>query len=311
MFGIADLVTVCIIEERFKFLKNNPRHLEFILGGLTHWNVLREKIGADHIDKAIEYITENKIHIAPFYEIDVDRTPAILVVTSGNEEQQFIGDDGVSGIDLSGQEVRPTVYTKWVASSYEDNCLFVSADYKLKEKIWRQVAITNGDFSTKLSGIVDREIDGVMNTVLYLANDIPEGIDNRQWQAQSDAVTFACSLGASLDSITIQCKLLTNGDFHLHRIIGTALRYCIKSSKSIFAENGIYDPYLSYSPPLPSQDYGENVFESVVTINAKMADHWIQEIYSPPTQFGLTVNADNKVDDPVVIIEDDGDESGG
>lgn len=289
MFGIIDLTTVCVIEDTLKFLAKNPIHLEFLLGSLTHYESLKKKISAQHIDKAIEFISNNKIHVAPYYEMDINRLPAIYVVCSGEESQQFIGDTGQQGMCLKGDfDMSPTIYEKWTASFYEDDVMYVAKDYNLKEKLWRNVFIVNEGFHSQLAGIqnVKKTVAGYPNgveyTALYLKDPIPEGTDLTRWKSQSDIKRFRTNLAASVDRVTVQCKLMTSGDVHLHRILSVILRYCIKSNKGVFHCNHMYNPVVNYGYPSPIDEIPDVGFESIVSMEVDVGEHWIDKIYELP-----------------------------
>jgi hypothetical protein len=303
MFGLADLVTVGILQDTFTFLANNPKHLEFILGGFTNYEVLRRQISPEHMSLITEFISENKIHITPYLEADISRTPAIYVVSEGGEDIQVIGDMGLQDQYSSNScVINPMEYAHWTSSRYSDDEMIVSSSYELKKKLWRNVFIRNGSQIYQLRGIRD---DGT-ETVLYLDRPVDTNLPLVGWVAQSDERAFGCDLGFSADGVEVKCMIQSTGDFQVHRILQIIVRYAIKKNRLNFINHNMQLASVSYSIPNASGDV-PNIFTSYVNMRCTCTEHWIQREYAlPDRSMGVEVevvaNRGNEYDISLGII---------
>jgi hypothetical protein len=143
--------------------------------------------------------------------------------------------------------------------------------------------IKNGDYATRLQGIKPG-VNGADDT-LYLKDTIPTTVLLKGWQAQSSERYRGITLNASMDDVTVQCKLTTNGDYSLHRLFSVVLRYCLKRGRLIFDSYGMQVASFSYTPPMLS-DQDEMEYESVCTINCKVTDTWIEKDWITPDDAG-------------------------
>jgi hypothetical protein len=110
MIGMADLITVAVIKNKLEFLSKNPTHLEFILGAFA-CDPIRSYVGKEHLKQCIDFVTQNRIQVAPYYELDMKRRPSIGVVSSGREESMFLGDYGSEG-HLNHFSLPPRIYAE-------------------------------------------------------------------------------------------------------------------------------------------------------------------------------------------------------
>jgi len=277
MFGMVDLLVASAIEERLEFLSRHPDHLEFLLCPLTSNAQIRKKVGAEYITQCIDFVTKNRINVVPFYAIEMEKIPTISVIYQGVENQKFIGDYGAQQIM---PQIEPrTIYARWDVKAIADDVLEVPVDYKLEQKIWPNIYVTCGTFTTVLKGI---EVgDETKPTKLYLAEAVPSGTSLKGWGAISGMVHKGYNLNASMDAVTVQCMLTTNGDPGIHRLLQLVLRYCLKSSRMYFESNGFYNTEISYNAPIVA-DPNMVIYESTATINGQYNEHWIfNEFYTP------------------------------
>jgi hypothetical protein len=278
MFGVADLITCAVIKQRLEFLSKNPSHLEFILSPFWCNKSLRDLVGAEHIKNCVDFVINNKITVAPYYEIDLKKSPSISIVSSGVEEIQTLGD---YGDNVFNQTVKPIEYLNFDATLINADEIHVSKEYNLERKLWNGVTLTNGTESRILKGMkVGGETD--MSTVLYLDTDLPTGTDMKGWLAQSSSVDKRYILSTSIDKVSVQIKLTTMGDYSIHRLLNIVLRYCLKKGRMDFENAGMQVPTFSYSPPILTEGESDIVFESVCTIEAKMPEYWIDHEFTSP-----------------------------
>ena len=273
MFGLADMLTVEVIKDGLAHLKRNPYHLEFILGSFCG-PPLGPVVGPEHIKQCIEFITENRIQVAPYYEIDMKRRPSIAVVAQGREEQQFIGDFGDQGsANIAEYNLPPRIYVEFDPLSFTDDMqgMIVTRDLRLDEKLWPGIFLTNGTVTAKMRGMLVR--DGYPTTI-YLEDKLPEGTSLPGWKAVSSPRGKGVVCSASTDLVTVQMTLTTTGELSVHRLMSVVLRYCLKRGRMTFEKYGMQVPTFSYTPPIVSEQT-ELEMESTYTIESKFTDLWI------------------------------------
>lgn len=285
MFGIADLITCAVIKNRLEFYAKNPLHLEFVLGGFCS-SPLLEMVGVDHLKHCIDFVVNNEIHVAPYYQLDATKRPSIAIVASGAENQQFIGDFGRFE-QLAEKRLPPRVYASFDAKDIVNfrTGLAVSADLHLEEKLWPGLVITNGKFYATLRGVY--VADG-KETMIHLEEEIPEGTALNGWRAQSFAREKGIEVHSSMDAVTVQGQLATTGDPSVHRLLGVVLRSCLKSGRHIFDAYGMQVATFSYQPIVASETT-ELEFTSNFQIEAKFTDSWISR------EFDLSDPSDNLI----------------
>lgn len=292
MFGISDLLTVCVLEEAFEFLSRNPHHLEFVLCAFVQNKRLADKVGLEHIKECMDFVTNNRLQISTFYEADLEKFPSITVISSGAENQKFLGE---TGIDVTVDVNREIVYAEWTADSIDGDNMLVSGSYNLDKKLWPGLIIANEDASIEpvvLEGIVE----GEGTQALCLSAALPDGVPAGGWKAVSSGSFKKYALAASKDDTRVQCKLTTNGDLSVHRCLSIALRWALKRYRLRFDEYGMQEMTFSYTPPVVTDDT-EHIYESIYTLDSQFTDHWIDKEYDTlpqGTNFGVSATAMNK-----------------
>lgn len=278
MFGFSDLVTCAVLDNGFRFLASNPAHLEFILSPFICNESLRNLVGIEHVKNCVDYVTNNRIHIAPYYQLDMTKRPSLAVVASGSESIQFIGDYG----STSQREATlpPTVFTTWDAKNIKKDTMKVSKNSLLEKKIWPGVVVTNGIDYAIVKGIIVKDN---ADTVLCLDRDLPDNSRLTGWKAQSDTKDRGVVINSSVDDVVVQVKLTTTGDYSLHRLLSVVTRYCLKKNRLMFDSMGMQVATFSYSPPMLTES-SDLEFESVLKIEAKMTDSWIEKDFDFPNR---------------------------
>jgi len=276
MMNLADLAVIEALKSGLAFLASNPNHIEFMLAGFEEISPIRKLVGPEYIKQCVDYMSNNRVYVTPYYEYDIKRTPSIAVVSSGAEGQQFIGD---YGSNVFGPIFcKPRVYTRWDATSIDltTNTMSVSPSYLLETKLWRNVVITDGTQELRLDGVLTRE---GQDTQLFFKPTTPiTTINLKGWQSQSDQPQKGYEISSSIDDVSIQCKLSTVGDASLHRLLQMAVRYILKMRRPLLDSYGLQCATFNYSPVMQT-DQEEQLYESAVTITAKAPEAWISAEY--------------------------------
>jgi hypothetical protein len=286
MIGLHDLLVTSMLKRGFEFLSKNPRHVEFILCGFKEINPVFDFVGADYFKQAAEFITTQKVHILPYFTYDTERRHSIAVVSSGQESQKFIGDQAAGeSVDVL---CSPTVYLNFDVSEIEGDTVKISEGYQAEKKLWIGVYISpdQGNTIYTCKGIFAKE--GQL-TQLFLDREIEAGTSLKGWRAQSDYKKRGYEFGASIDDVTINLNIRTNGDASLHRLVQMSARYIIKNSRQFFEQYGLQDIHISYSP-IVNADPEQQIFESGITITGKSTDTWIlreYDIADPSDRFDI------------------------
>jgi hypothetical protein len=289
MFGMAELVTVYVIKNGLENLAANPDQCRFILGGFSE-QPLRSLVSMDHINQAVEFVTKNRIQVAPYYEMDIKQRPSVAIVSSGAETQQYLGDYGRTEISSSQAVMTPVVYAEFDAKLLDGDTLIVSPELKIEKKIWPGVIVANGKFTARVQGILVRDGD---DTRLQLDTAIPAGTQYKGWKAQSLPREKGVEILSSMDKVTLQANLMTTGSASVHRLLALVIRYCLKRGRQLFEIYGLQVPTVSYSPLMLTDD-GELEYQSVFTIETMVSDSWIHR------EFDLNDNTKNIVVHPFI-----------
>lgn len=275
MFGISDLIAVSVIKDGLLHLSNNPKHLEFILGQFCNKNIA-DLVGHEYVKQCVDFVINNEISVLPYYQADIKRRPSVVVVASGTESQQFIGDYGA--VQKPVLILPENTYASFEVKSVEGSVVKVSSNLNLEKKLWHGMYIRALDFEAKLEGVLVREGE---DTALYLSQDVPDGTPLVGWSAGSSDKRRGAILSASTDDVSIQCKLTTTGDFSVHRLMAIVIRYCLKRGRPYFDEVGLQVATFGYSPPMLT-DQEELEYETVFNITGKFTEHWIDHEFDAP-----------------------------
>jgi len=270
MFAVADIVGVVVLQERLQHLRKHPNQLNYILSPFTKYAAIRDMVGAEYIDQITKWVLENAFHVAPYYQHDMQKMPSVVFVHRTNEAQLYLGDYGSEGC----QEIvsAPVVYSEFdIVGTDGKNVLYVPAAYEIEKKLWRNVFVKNAQFYAQVTGIHPRPDQ---DTMVILDKDVPEGIAMRGWTSQSAEKLKGFQINASTDDTELVAKLTTHGDYSIHRLAATVIRYCFKSARLNFDDYGFQNARINQGMPVLTDDT-QKVYETVFTISGKYTDHWI------------------------------------
>lgn len=270
MFGIADLITVVVVEDGLQHLRKHPDQLNFILSPFTCQPRIRELVGARHLGDCVSFVTENRLHVAPYYEADLQKVPSLVIVSRTSEDQQFIGD---YGYQTQARFFDPFVYTTFDIVGLEEDrrVLFVPKALHIEEKIWPNVWVKNGAFQTQVEGIHVRED---ADTRVLVKDAVPAGTNFAGWTAQSSARRVGYEVHSDIEGVEVTCKLTTSGDYSVHRLMGLVVRYCLKRGRGLFEAHGLQVPVVSQGMPMLAHEE-QKIYESVFTVRGKLGEHWV------------------------------------
>ena len=292
MFGLADITTVWVIEDGLRNLAANRDHCLYIFGYFNQFPN-SSYVNKDYINQAVDLITKNAIHVAPYYEMDIKRRPSVAVVSSGAESQQYLGDYGM--METMDVTFPPIVYCEFDAKSYspDGTSLFISSQVVTEGKLWPNAIVTNGQSFARIKGINKR--DG-QDTELVLDGAVQGPY--KGWRSQSLIRQKGAEILSSMDSVTVQIQLLTTGSASVHRLLALAIRYCLKRGRQIFEQYGVQTPTFSYTPMMITDDT-ELEYQTTFTVEAKVSDSWIHR------EFNLPDDTKEVVLHPVIAVPTD------
>lgn len=271
-YGLADLITQIVIEDGLKNLRDNPHHLEYILSRHCQIPALHKKVGQDYIRNAMELISNQKLTIRPYYVLNQDLYPNIVIAASYTEGQTYLGDYGSE--EHSKIVVNPIVFAKFDAKKIKDDEIWIAKEYEIEKKIWIGIPVVNCDYNAKIIGIALKED----KTVLFLDKKLENGTPLKGWEAKTTARPRMVSVAASSDDVTVQAKLATAGDPDIHRIYSLVIRYCLKRGRILFEKYGFQNIHVTQSPPVVSEQE-DAIMETVFTVGGLLHDSWIDHEY--------------------------------
>lgn len=275
MFAAADLIVVTVIEDGLRHLAANPDHLQFILTGFQNVEAVRKLHQPSYIKDCIEFVTKSKITVKGGYEFDITKFPAVCIVDSQTEGTQFIGDYGSEEIV---KQAAPETVATFDVLSVSQNVLKVSASYKLEDKIWPNIYVTNSQISAQVTGIYPKE---GQPTELFLNKDFDPGITLKGWRAETLGSNKGYTINSSIDNVNVQLFLNTAGDYSIHRLLRLVIRYCLKRGRLILDNAGIQTSSFSQSlPQLINQE--ALVYQTTYGLTGKLTDSWIEKEFNTP-----------------------------
>lgn len=305
--ALVDYIVTAGIKQRLQFLSENPHHLYYILDQLYCNKNIRYIVGDKYIKEAVECIISQKMHVGPAYNIDLDKMPSITVISSGQEDQQYVGDYGFS----ETQKIcPPTIFDRFDASSINKDTLTVSGDYHLDEKLWKGIFIGNGEFVAQLDYMYNSE----NKTILVLKKEIPVNTSLKGWASLSDDQYRGIIYSASTDFTTTSITLTNSGSYAQHYLYSTILRYVLKSQRMFFDMNGLQVATMSYSVPVIN-DQVDMIFQSQYTLQGKYTESWIEREFMLPNvgdnyKVCVDVESSNPLNDTVHLLHEEEDDEG-
>jgi len=298
MILLPHLYVLQYLKKQFAFLREKPEHLEFLLGGFDINSEMTDIYGAQYIDKAIKWFSENDFNFVLGYRLDLDKLPNICVTyEGGSEEQQFIGD--YAGIEKVA--INPKTYASFdIKNINNDGNIVVSKDLNLRNKIWRRLLVKNKKFESQ---IIDFQADENDDLVLVLSIKADKTLPLANWKAVSPLKSKNRLIGSSFDRVKISVYLNIAGDPELAETISCVLRYLLKQSRMYLMNNGMEEVTFSHSALSRSVDFPEsNVWITQHSINGSLQEQWIITESNGVDCVELTVKAEQKVDTDSIFV---------
>lgn len=296
MFGLADMIVIEVIERGLENLRQNPHHLEFILGGYHQSKFLKKLHGERYVQQCIDYITQNKIHVEPYYVLDTNRIPNIAVLATYHEDTQFLGDYSSTCSTLS---LQPKCYAQFDATTLSADKLsvFAASSYKLENTIRPGMLLVNGDFSATITSVFVR--DGQL-TEIYINKKAPQKL--KGWKVQSIAVPKFTRTASSLNSANVMIKMRSSGDIEVHKLICLVIRYCLRFGRLQLDSLGYQTTKLSQEMTV-LEDPDQSIFATSFSMTGVIADTWIDAESTGPEFIDLKICAVPIEVEPDGIVE--------
>lgn len=301
-FGISDLITVAVIENGLNHLRDNPDHLNFILSPFCNIPEIRKMVGGQYIAQCIEYVTQNRLYVAPYYEADHTRIPSVVTVARTGEEQQFLGD---YGHECQNMVFEPIVYGTFDVTDFEQDrtVMFVPKSSNVENFLWPNVWVKNGNVIAQVRGI---HVQDDKDTRILLNSAIPVGTNMKGWVSQSSKKRTGYVINSNVEGVEISCKLTTSGDYSIHRLMSIVVRYCLKRGRMLFENYGLQAPIVSQAMPIIENGGSDApaIYSTVFSVKGKLGEHWITKEFDYPDasdSIGVdwVAQSEGKVDVPV------------
>jgi hypothetical protein len=271
MFAVADLIVLEAIEKGLENLRNNPHHLEFILGRYEETCYMRKLHGTQYIRQCKELILQNKISVRPFYVLDLAKLPSISVLAQYQEDTQVFGDYG--SVDEM-KEIAPKVLGQMQAVSWgiEDTELVVSGLDTIANWIYPGLYLRQDDFNTKIIMIIPVENN---RAVICCENPLPKTrlVD---WEVTDIPYSRMAILNSSGNMASVSIEVKSSGDIEVHKLLALVVRYCLRKERLFMDSAGLQISISSQSFPI-LQDEEQGIFQSHFSLQGKIWDCWIQE----------------------------------
>jgi hypothetical protein len=282
MFALADLIVLNAIEAGLENLRQNPHHLDFILGKYEDTPYMRQRHGQSYVRQCREFITKNKITVKPYYVLDSAKLPSISVVAQYQEEIQVLGDYGSVGQPTT---LPPVVLgeVSGVAWSDEPNELIIGNANEVVEWIYSGAYLEQGDFISRIDLVIpDLENDRAR---IVCADSIPK-VSLAGWAVTTSPSHRIAILNASGNMATVSIDLKSSGDIETHKLLALVVRYCLKKGRLLMDSEGLQVSTSSQNFPM-AYDEEQGIFQTVFTLTGKIWDCWIQD-ESDTGEVGLT-----------------------
>lgn len=311
MIAPHDLIVVKILKDAFKFIRENPSHLEYILCGFN--GNMKELLGEDYVSQSMKFVMAEDIEIIPGYPLDGYKNTSIAVVSYGRESDQFIGDYGKDTIMGNNN---PIVYAEFDVSNISGDSLVIPAGCIKNGQIWNKQIFESGDrkFAAQVTFVeYFTDENGLYGANVTLDRKIPDNLYPRGWVSRSYGTSNAAVISTSMDDVTIECLLTVPGDPASIRILSMVARWAFKSHRLMFDRYGLQISTFSYGPPQLG-DGTDNLFQQSFTMTAKCSDTWIENEYETTDKTGKIevcmiasrFDGIEEGDVPLIEIGDDG-----
>ena len=278
MFAVADLIVLNAIESGLENLRNNPHHLEFILGKYEDTEYMRKLHGSSYVRQCKDFVLHNKIFVKPYYVLDAAKLPSVSVVAQYQEETQVLGDFGFT--EKEPQEIPPVVLgeVNGVAWGKEDNELIIGNAESVADWIYSGAYLHQKDWSSRIAMMIPQEDDKAM---VVCETSVPKKT-LMGWQVTTAPSSRTAILNAAGNAVTVSIDLKSSGDIEVHKLLALVVRYCLRRGRLLMDENGLQNTISSQNFPV-AYDEEQSIYQTTFSLQGKIWDCWIQQEYDDVT----------------------------
>lgn len=282
MFALTDMIVIQGIEKALENLRENPHHLEFILGAYSATPFLKNLHGKDYIRNCMELISHNKIQIRPYYVLDSMQLPSISVVATYSESELMLGDF----IGQQSEELAPRLLGKFDATSIAQDSLsiFTPNEFAVSNFAFPGTYLHSGCFSAQ----IEMTIPGDTQTQIFVTTPLPAKL--RGWEVKTMSSRCVATINSSGNSCTVMLKIKSSGDVETHKLLCMILRYCLRYSRMFFENHNLYVSTTNQDM-LVLEDDTQMMFATVFSMQGKSFDSWIEYEQKTPDTILLDVDA--------------------
>jgi len=282
MFSVADLIVMNAIEAGLENLRNNPHHLEFILGKYDDTPYMRKLHGSAYIRQCKELILKNKIFVKPYYVLDLAKLPSVAVIAQYTEDVLVLGD---YGMQQEMAVIPPIVLGKALGVAWETTGygLIVNAE-EVVDWIYAGAYLRQGTFTSR----IDRIVPSTNGTVIIFCVDLLPRLKLIDWQVVTTESSRTATIHSSGNVANVSIDLKTSGDIETHKLIALVIRYCLRFGRYLMDENGLQITTTNQNFP-SVYDEEQSIFQTVFTLQGKIWDNWIQSERNNPQGIQLEV----------------------
>lgn len=283
MFSIADLIVMNAIEAGLENLRNNPSHLEFILGKFDETPYMRKLHGSSYVKQCKDLVLKNKIFIRPYYVLDANRLPSVAVIAQYAEDILVLGD---YGMQQETAVIPPIVLGKasgvgWETTGYG---LIVEAE-EVVHWIYAGAYLRQDAFTSKIDSIIPSSSDGTVT--IFCVDKLPRKrlID---WQVVTTESSRTAVIHSSGNAANVSIDLKSSGDIETHKLLALVIRYCLRYGRYLMDQNGLQISTSNQNFPAMF-DEDQSIFQTVFTLQGKIWDNWVQTENNNPQGIQLEV----------------------
>lgn len=284
MFAVADLIVMNAIEEGLENLRNNPSHLEFILGKYDDTPYMRNLHGSSYVRQCKELVLQNKIFVKPYYVLDLNKLPSVAVIAQYSEDLLMLGDYGA---DCQSAVIPPVLLGRVLGIAWESTGygLEIANAEEVTKWIYAGSYLKQDGFISKIDRIMPSD-DGKTATI-YCVDLIRR---NRliDWEIVTAEGARMAIIHTSGNTANVSIDLKSSGDIETHKLLALVIRYCLKHGRYIMDDNGLQITTSSQNFPSPF-DVDQGIFQTVFSLQGKILDHWVQSEKNNPQGIFLDI----------------------
>jgi hypothetical protein len=271
MFAVADLIVIDAIESGLENLRNNPSHIDFILGKYEDTPFMRKLHGKAYVRQCKELILQNKIFIKPYYVLDLAKLPSVAVIAQYAEEIQVIGD---YGMDQRTAIISPILLgnvkgVSWEITGYG---LEVSDAASVTEFIYSGAYLQQDNFKSRIDYVYP--LKSGQTCFIFCKDKLPQ---NRliDWQVVTSESSRIATIHSTGNTANVSIDLKSCGDIEVHKLLALVIRYCLHKGRYLMDQNGLQITTKNQNFP-GLFDEEQNIFQSVFSLQGKIWDSWIE-----------------------------------